>query len=59
MHLIVSDRKVADQNALLVLENVKVKGFTIGNRANGFDKNDAEVILEVCVHGTSLIYSFI
>lgn len=43
-----SDQKVADQNALLVLENVKVKGFKIGDRANGFNRDDTEIILEVC-----------
>lgn len=42
-----TDTQVADQNALLVLENIKVKGFNIGDRSNGFDKNDTEAILEV------------
>lgn len=41
------DQKIADQNALLVLENIKYKGFKIGNRTNGFGKYDAEVMLEV------------
>lgn len=44
-----ADKSVADKNALLVLENIKVKGFIIGDRANGFDKNDTEVILEVSI----------
>lgn len=42
------DQKSADQNALLVLQNIKVKGFNIGDRANGFNKHDTEAILEVC-----------
>lgn len=46
-YLVGSDKQVADPNALLVLENIKVQGFNIGDRANGFDKCDTEVILEV------------
>lgn len=38
---------MADQDALLALENIKYKGFKIGDRANGFNKYDAEIILEV------------
>lgn len=41
------DSKVADQNALLVLENIKFKGFQIGDRTKGFNKRDTELILEV------------
>ncbi|XP_055323920.1 uncharacterized protein LOC129578808 isoform X2 [Sitodiplosis mosellana] len=37
---------IADQNALLVLENIKSRGFKIGDRANGFNMRDAEVVLE-------------
>lgn len=44
---VIAEKKVADQNALLVLENIKVKGFNIGDRANGFNKTDTEAILEV------------
>ncbi|XP_031618118.1 uncharacterized protein LOC116337579 [Contarinia nasturtii] len=38
--------KIADKNALLVLENIKYKGYRIGDRTNGFNKYDAEVMLE-------------
>lgn len=51
-----TDKKVADQNALLVLENIKVKGFNIGDRTNGFDKNDTETILEVSLLYLQLLF---
>lgn len=31
------------------MENIKVKKFNIGDRANGFNKNDTEAILEVSI----------
>lgn len=42
-----SDAKQADQNALLVLRNIKVLGFENGNRFQGFDKGTTFKILEV------------
>lgn len=45
--------KIADENAFLILENIKLKGFKIGDRCRGFSKYDAEIILEV-----SLFYTF-
>lgn len=41
------DAKKADQNALLVLRNIKVLGFENGNRFEGFDKGTTFKILEV------------
>lgn len=40
--------KIADESAFLILENIKLKGYTIGDRTKGFEKHDTEVILEVC-----------
>lgn len=42
-----ADAKRADQNALLVLRNMRPLGFKNGDRFQGFDKNTAFKILEV------------
>lgn len=42
-----TDAKRADQNALLVLRNMRPLGFKNGDRFQGFDKNTAFKILEV------------
>lgn len=39
---------VADSDALLVLENLKVLNYTTGDRVAGFSKPKAMKILEVC-----------
>lgn len=45
--LLHSDAKLADDNAILVLENLKSRGFTYDSQKDGFDKSETEVILEV------------
>lgn len=42
-----TDAKRADQNALLVLRNMRPLGFENGDRFQGFHKNTAFKILEV------------
>lgn len=41
------DSKMADGNALLVLENLKLKGYRTGNLLDGYNMRDTLKILEV------------
>lgn len=41
------DSKIADGHSLLVLENIKVKGYQTGNCAAGFNRYDSLKIIEV------------
>lgn len=41
------DSEIADENAFLILENIKHLGFRNGNHGTGLDKQETEIIIEV------------
>lgn len=52
------EAKVADMGALLILENLKMKGFEVGNRLIGFNVDTSLLVLKVIkinLHGISII----
>lgn len=41
------EAKIADMGALLILENLKIKGFEVGDRLTGFDEDTTLLVLKV------------
>lgn len=41
------EAKIADMGALLILENLKMKGFEVGDRLTGFDEDTTLLVLKV------------
>lgn len=45
--------KIADMGALLILENLKMKGFEVGDRLTGFDEDTTLLVLKVYTKSSS------
>lgn len=43
------DLEIADENAFLILENIKHLGFRNGNHGIGLDKYETEIIIKVFI----------
>lgn len=51
------EAKIADMGALLILENLKMKGFEVGDRLIGFDEDTSLLVLKVRFVNISLTFT--